>query len=82
MFAAETLAENSGKESKTESENDERQIVKTNQKKIVRINRRLFIVTEVNPYLEESPIHMHRFKSQAELALKFSELSKLATKVK
>jgi hypothetical protein len=52
----------------------------TNKRQIVRVNRRLFIVSEVNPYLEESPMNMNRFMSQAELPRKFSELSQIATK--
>jgi hypothetical protein len=52
----------------------------TNKRQIVRVNRRLFIVSEVNPYLEESPMNIHRFMSQAELPRKFSELSQIVTK--
>jgi hypothetical protein len=51
-----------------------------NREELQKVYENLFIVREVNPYLEESPMNMNRFMSQAELPRKFSELSQIATK--
>lgn len=62
------------------TEKKERIHVGIDKEELQRVNENLFIVGEVNSYLEESPINMQRFKSQAELPRKFSELSRLARK--
>lgn len=89
LSAYETKSEDTMKEFKAKIEKKEylakilqkeRSYVGLDREELQRVNENLFIVREVNSYLEESPINMHKFKSRAELPRKFSELSRLSSK--